>query len=414
MDITQRFLKYVSQNTQSDPLSDTFPSSPSQLIFADLLAEEMKSIGISQVNRDENGYVYGLIPATVPDSKGATLAFLAHMDTAPDASGEAVKPRIIRKYNGKNILLNDKENLIMSPEDFPDLTKYIGQDLIVTDGTTLLGGDDKAGIAEIMTAAEYLLAHPEIPHGNVYLCFTPDEEVGKGVDYINLKKLPADFAYTVDGGEIGEIEYENFNAASVQIQITGLSIHPGSAKGKMRNASSIAMEFDQMLPRFKKPENTEGYEGFIHLTGMQGCVETASLEYIIRDHDRELFAKKKERMHKIAAYLNEKYVEGTVKLDITDSYYNMKEQIIPHMHLVENVLKVYDKLKITPKVQPIRGGTDGARLSFMGLPCPNLGTGGHNFHGPYEFVCIQSMEKSVQVLIELCKLYSTDQAFHSV
>ena len=414
MDITQRFLKYVSQNTQSDPLSDTFPSSPSQLIFADLLAEEMKSIGISQVNRDENGYVYGLIPATVPDSKGATLAFLAHMDTAPDASGEAVKPRIIRKYNGKNILLNDKENLIMSPEDFPDLTKYIGQDLIVTDGTTLLGGDDKAGIAEIMTAAEYLLAHPEIPHGNVYLCFTPDEEVGKGVDYINLKKLPADFAYTVDGGEIGEIEYENFNAASVQIQITGLSIHPGSAKGKMRNASSIAMEFDQMLPRFEKPETTEGYAGFIHLTGMQGCVETASLEYIIRDHDRELFAKKKERMHKIAAYLNEKYVEGTVKLDITDSYYNMKEQIIPHMHLVENVLTVYDKLKITPKVQPIRGGTDGARLSFMGLPCPNLGTGGHNFHGPYEFVCIQSMEKSVQVLIELCKLYSTDQAFHSV
>lgn len=414
MDITQRFLKYVSQNTQSDPFSDTFPSSPSQLIFADLLAEEMKSIGISQVNRDENGYVYGLIPATVPDSKGATLAFLAHMDTAPDASGEAVKPRIIRKYNGKNILLNDKENLIMSPEDFPDLTKYIGQDLIVTDGTTLLGGDDKAGIAEIMTAAEYLLAHPEIPHGNVYLCFTPDEEVGKGVDYINLKKLPADFAYTVDGGGIGEIEYENFNAASVQIQITGLSIHPGSAKGKMRNASSIAMEFDQMLPRFEKPENTEGHEGFIHLTGMQGCVETASLEYIIRDHDRELFAKKKERMHKIAAYLNEKYVEGTVKLDITDSYYNMKEQIIPHMHLVENVLKVYDKLKITPKVQPIRGGTDGARLSFMGLPCPNLGTGGHNFHGPYEFVCIQSMEKSVQVLIELCKLYSTDQAFHSV
>lgn len=414
MDITKRFLKYVSQNTQSDPLSDTFPSSPSQLIFADLLAEEMKSIGISQVNRDENGYVYGLLPATVPDSKGATLAFLAHMDTAPDASGESIKPRIIRNYNGKNILLNDKENLIMSPEDFPDLTKYIGQDLIVTDGTTLLGGDDKAGIAEIMTAAEYLLAHPEIPHGNVYLCFTPDEEVGKGVDHINLKKLPADFAYTVDGGEIGEIEYENFNAASVQVQVTGLSIHPGSAKGKMRNASSIAMEFDLMLPRFEKPENTEGYEGFIHLTGMQGCVETASLEYIIRDHDRELFEKKKERMRKIAEYLNEKYMEGTVKLNITDSYYNMKEQIIPHMHLVKNVLKVYDKLKITPKVQPIRGGTDGARLSFMGLPCPNLGTGGHNFHGPYEFVCIQSMEKSVQVLIELCKLYSTDQAFHSV
>lgn len=414
MDITQRFLKYVSQNTQSDPLSDTFPSSPSQLLFADLLAEEMKSIGISQVNRDENGYVYGLLPATVPDSKGATLAFLAHMDTAPDASGESIKPRIIRNYNGKNILLNDKENLIMSPEDFPDLTKYIGQDLIVTDGTTLLGGDDKAGIAEIMTAAEYLLAHPEIPRGNVYLCFTPDEEVGKGVDHINLKKLPADFAYTVDGGEIGEIEYENFNAASVQVQVTGLSIHPGSAKGKMRNSSSIAMEFDQMLPRFEKPENTEGYEGFIHLTGMQGCVETASLEYIVRDHDRELFEKKKERMRKIAEYLNEKYMEGTVKLNITDSYYNMKEQIIPHMHLVKNVLKVYDKLKITPKVQPIRGGTDGARLSFMGLPCPNLGTGGHNFHGPYEFVCIQSMEKSVQVLIELCKLYSTDQAFHSV
>ena len=295
--------------------------------------------------------------------------------------------------------------MIESPADYPVLGQYQGQDLIVTDGTTLLGGDDKAGIAEILTAAEYLLQHPKIPHGPITLCFTPDEEVGRGVDHIDLSRIPAAFAYTVDGGELGEIEYENFNAASAVVQVQGLSIHPGSAKGKMRNASTLAMEYHSLLPKDQSRECTEGYEGFFHLTDMKGCVESAVLEYIIRDHSRELFEQRKQLMQTAADTLNSKYGPGTIQLSIQDSYYNMKEKIEPHMHLIENVLKVYEKLGVTPKIQPIRGGTDGARLSFMGLPCPNLGTGDHNCHGRFEFVCIQSMEKMVEVIVELCQLY---------
>lgn len=405
MKVTQRFLEYISHNTQSDPSSESFPSTKEQLSFADALAEEMKTLGISEVFRDKNGYVYGTIPSNI-SRPCVSLAFLAHMDTSPDASGKDIQPRTVSGYNGGDIILNKDKNLILSPDEFPILNHYRGQDLIVTDGTTLLGGDDKAGIAEIMTAAEYLLDHPKLPHGPVHLCFTPDEEVGKGVDHIDLKKLNADFAYTVDGGELGELEYENFNAASAFVTVKGLSIHPGSAKGKMKNASSIAMEFDSMLPAFQRPECTDGYEGFFHLTDMKGCVEEARLEYIIRDHDADLFQQRKRQMQAAADYLNLKYGSGVISLKIMDSYYNMKEQILPHMHLVDTAAAVYKELGITPKIQPIRGGTDGARLSFMGLPCPNLGTGDHNCHGPYEFVCIQSMEKIVEVIIEICRKYA--------
>ncbi len=406
MRVQERFLKYVSINTQSDPASDSFPSTHSQIAFADLLAEEMRALGISQVERDANGYVYGRIPATHPDTSRVSLAFLAHMDVSPDAPADHIQTRTITAYDGKEIVLNQEKGLLLRPADYPILKQYQGQDLIVTDGTTLLGGDDKAGIAEILTAAEYLLNHPEISHGPIFLCFTPDEEVGRGVDFIDLKKLPADFAYTVDGGELGEIEYENFNAASAVVQVRGRSIHPGSAKGKMRNASTLAMEFHSLLPPDQCPEATEGYQGFFHLTDMKGCVESATLEYIIRDHDRTRFEQKKQKLQALTDLLNNKYAEKLFSLSIQDSYYNMKEKIEPHMHLVENVKKVYEKLGVTPKVQPIRGGTDGARLSFLGLPCPNLGTGDHNCHGRFEFVCVQSMEKMAEVLVELCRMYA--------
>lgn len=405
MKVQERFLKYVSIDTQSDPSSPQFPSTPTQIPFADMLAQEMKAMGLSQVERDSNGYVYGHLPATGSAHSSSGLAFLAHMDVSPDAPAAPVKTRIVTSYDGGDILLNPEKKIFLSPADYPVLGQYQGQDLIVTDGTTLLGGDDKAGIAEILTAAEYLLQHPKIPHGPITLCFTPDEEVGRGVDHIDLSRIPAAFAYTVDGGELGEIEYENFNAASAVVQVQGLSIHPGSAKGKMRNASTLAMEYHSLLPKDQSPEYTEGYEGFFHLTDMKGCVESAVLEYIIRDHSRELFEQRKQLMQTAADTLNSKYGPGTIQLSIQDSYYNMKEKIEPHMHLIENVLKVYEKLGVTPKIQPIRGGTDGARLSFMGLPCPNLGTGDHNCHGRFEFVCIQSMEKMVEVIVELCQLY---------
>lgn len=406
MKVQERFLKYISVDTTSDPSSDTFPSTGSQLDFAALLVEEMKEMGLQDVSCDENGYVFGTLPATITDYHGSVLGFIAHMDTAPASSGANIHPRIIENYDGKDILLNEETHMIMSPADFENLRQYQGQDLIVTDGTTLLGGDDKAGLAEILTAAEYLLTHPEIPHGTIRIGFTPDEEIGQGADRFDVKRFGADFAYTMDGGECGELEYENFNAASAMVEITGLSIHPGSAKNKMRNALSIAMEFENLMPSAQKPEHTECREGFIHLDSMNGSVEHASMEYIIRDHDKTLFQQKKEVMAHAAAYLNQKYGDGTIDLQIEDSYFNMKEKIEPHMHLIDSVLSVYEKLDIQPKVVPIRGGTDGARLSYMGLPCPNLGTGDHNCHGHYEFVCIQSMEKCVQVIVELCRLYA--------
>lgn len=405
MTVLERFLNYVVVETTSDPYAESFPSTKSQLDFGHTLMEEMKELGLTDVTQDEYGYVFGTIPSTVPDYKGKILGLIAHMDTAPAASGKNIKPRVIKNYDGAEIVLNAEKKIVMKPEDFPSLKQYVGQDLVVTDGLTLLGGDDKAGVAEIMTAAEYIINHPEIPHGPIRVGFTPDEEVGQGADYFDVKKFGADFAYTVDGGECGELEYENFNAASVFVDFTGLSIHPGSAKNKMINALLLAMEFQGMMPEAQKPEHTEGREGFIHLESLEGSVEHASSEYIVRDHDFDLFKKKKEYMQRAADYMNVKYGEGTVSLRMEDSYYNMRQQIEPHYFLIENVLKVYEKLDIEPKIQPIRGGTDGSRLSFMGLPCPNLGTGGHNFHGHFEYVCVQSMEKCVQVLIELVKTF---------
>ena len=405
MTVLERFLNYVVVETTSDPYAESFPSTKSQLDFGHTLMEEMKELGLTDVTQDEYGYVFGTIPSTVPDYKGKILGLIAHMDTAPAASGKNIKPRVIKNYDGAEIVLNAEKKIVMKPEDFPSLKQYVGQDLVVTDGLTLLGGDDKAGVAEIMTAAEYLINHPEIPHGPIRVGFTPDEEVGQGADYFDVKKFGADFAYTVDGGECGELEYENFNAASVFVDFTGLSIHSGSAKNKMINALLLAMEFQGMMPEAQKPEHTEGREGFIHLEALEGSVEHASSEYIVRDHDFDLFKKKKEYMQRAADYMNVKYGEGTVSLRMEDSYYNMRQQIEPHYFLIENVLKVYEKLDIEPKIQPIRGGTDGSRLSFMGLPCPNLGTGGHNFHGHFEYVCVQSMEKCVQVLIELVKTF---------
>lgn len=406
MTVKERFLQYISVDTTADPASETFPSTKSQLAFAASLEKEMKELGLTDVVLDEHGYVFGTIPSTIENYQGCILGFISHMDTAYAASGASIRPRIIENYDGGDIILNSEKKMVMRAEDFSNLAQYQGQTLIVTDGTTLLGGDDKAGIAEILTAAEYLMNHPEIKHGPIRIGFTPDEEIGRGTDYFDVEKFGADFAYTMDGGETGELEYENFNAASAFVTFTGVSIHPGAAKNKMVNALMLAMEYENLMPKAQKPEYTEGREGFIHLDALHGSVESAVSEYIIRDHDLKLFQEKKELMKHAASYLNEKYGENTVTLKLEDSYFNMKEKIEPHFHLVENVLSVYEKLNILPKVSPIRGGTDGAQLSFKGLPCPNLGTGDHNCHGPFEFVCVESMEKSVAVILELAKLYA--------
>lgn len=405
MTVTERFLKYIAVDTTSDPSSDTFPSTRSQEAFAKALAEEMKETGLENVTVDSYGYVFGTIPSTIEDYQGKILGFIAHMDTSCAESGKNIRPRIIKNYDGKDIVLNEEKQIVMSPRDFSNLTQYQGQDLIVTDGTTLLGGDDKAGIAEILTAAQYLLAHPEIPHGPVRVGFTPDEEIGQGTDHFDVEKFGADFAYTMDGGECGELEYENFNAAEAVADFHGVSIHPGSAKGKMINALRLAMEFESLMPSAQRPECTESREGFIHLDALQGSVDHARSEYIIRDHDMSLFQEKKKHMEDMSRIMNIKYGYEAVSLKIEDSYFNMKEKIEPHKFLIDNVLKVYKKLGIRPQIQPIRGGTDGAQLSFKGLPCPNLGTGDHNCHGHFEFVCVQAMEKSVEVIVELVKLW---------
>ena len=405
MTVEERFLKYIAVDTTSDPSSDTFPSTKSQLDFAAALREEMESLGLENVSIDQYGYVFGTIPSTIKDYSGKILGFISHMDTSCAESGKNIRPRIIKRYDGKDIVLNEEKNIIMSPRDFSNLAQYQGQDLIVTDGNTLLGGDDKAGIAEILTAAEYLLAHPEIPHGPVRVGFTPDEEIGQGTEHFDVEKFGADFAYTMDGGECGELEYENFNAAEAVADFNGVSIHPGSAKGKMINAIRLAMEYERLMPSVQRPECTEGREGFIHLDSLQGSVDHARSEYIIRDHDMDLFQKKKKHMEDMARIMNIKYGYEAVSLKIQDSYFNMKEKIEPHKFLIDNVLKVYEKLGIRPQIQPIRGGTDGAQLSFKGLPCPNLGTGDHNCHGHFEFACVQAMEKSVEVIIELIKLW---------
>ena len=405
MTVEERFLKYIAVDTTSDPSSDTFPSTKSQLDFAAALREEMESLGLENVSIDQYGYVFGTIPSTIKDYSGKILGFISHMDTSCAESGKNIRPRIIKRYDGKDIVLNEEKNIIMSPRDFSNLAQYQGQDLIVTDGNTLLGGDDKAGIAEILTAAEYLLAHPEIPHGPVRVGFTPDEEIGQGTEHFDVEKFGADFAYTMDGGECGELEYENFNAAEAVADFNGVSIHPGSAKGKMINAIRLAMEYERLMPSVQRPECTEGREGFIHLDSLQGSVDHTRSEYIIRDHDMDLFQKKKKHMEDMARIMNIKYGYEAVSLKIQDSYFNMKEKIEPHRFLIDNVLKVYEKLGIQPQIQPIRGGTDGAQLSFKGLPCPNLGTGDHNCHGHFEFTCIQAMEKSVEVIVELVRLW---------
>lgn len=404
MTVIERFLKYVTIDTQSVEEATCFPSSEKQKNLGNLLVEELKQIGAQNPRMDEFGYVYATIPATT-NSKAPVLGFLSHMDTSPAISGANVKARIVKNYDGGEIVLNEKEHIVMNPEMFPSLLGQIGQDLIVTDGTTLLGADDKAGVAEIMTMAEYLLSNPSIPHGTIQIAFTPDEEVGAGVDHFDVKGFGAEYAYTVDGGGLGEIEYENFNAASGRIKVHGCSIHPGSAKGKMINALLVGMEFQSMLPTFANPAFTEGYEGFFHLDRMSGGVEEAELCYIIRDHDKQKFEEKKKCFEKTAAFLNDKYGDGTIECIVKDSYYNMKEKVEPYPFLIDNVKKAMNELDIVPIISPIRGGTDGARLSFMGLPCPNLCTGGHNYHGKYEYASVQAMEKIVELLLKIIHVY---------
>ena len=403
--VLDRFLHYVSFDTQSMDDQEQVPSTEKQLALAKALKEELEAMGASQVRMSEHGYVYAVIPATA-DHPVKSLGFVAHMDTAPAMSGKDVKPRIVERYDGQDLVLNEEKKIVMRVKDFPGMLDCVGKDLIVTDGTTLLGADDKAGVAEIMTMAEFFLSHPEIPHGKICIGFTPDEEVGRGADFFDVEHFGAEAAYTVDGGPVGELEYENFNAASGKVDICGRGVHPGSAKGAMVNALLVGMEFQSMLPAFENPMYTEGYEGFFHLDQMAGDVESAHLEYIIRDHDRKAFEKKKALFEEVSRYLNVKYGEGTVLTSVKDSYYNMKEQIEPdHLYLIDTAKEAMKSLDIKPLVSPIRGGTDGARLSYMGLPCPNLSTGGYNFHGRYEFIPVQSLEQMVEVLTKIITLF---------
>ncbi|MEA4811524.1 MAG: peptidase T [Anaerolineaceae bacterium] len=402
-ELVDRFLRYVKVDTQSDPSKKTYPSTAKQLDFLKALAEELKSIGMQEVLVDQWGYVTATLPANTT-KEIPVIGLLAHVDTSSAASGANIKPNIVLNYDGGDILLNKEKEIVLSPTDFPELGAYKGQDLIVTDGTTLLGADDKAGVAAIVTAMQHFIQNPTLEHGKVRVAFTPDEEVGAGVDHFDVPTFGAHFAYTVDGGALGGLEYENFNAASARVLVHGRSVHPGSAKNQMKNAALIAMEFNALLPIEQRPEFTEGYEGFFHLVGMQGHCEEASLEYIIRDHDKEKFNAKKEVMQRAADFIRARYGEKTVELTIQDSYYNMKEMILPHPEILDYARKAYQALGIEPCEQPVRGGTDGCRLSFMELPTPNLFTGGHNFHGRFEYIPIQSLEKSKEVLIKLIEL----------
>jgi tripeptide aminopeptidase len=409
INITERFLSYTKFDTQSSEESQSVPSTPKQLVFARFLKEELQREGLSDVEMDDKGYIYATLPANLtshPSPLNAealpTIGFISHYDTSPDCSGADIKPRIVSNYDGSDIVLS--EGIVLSPKKFPELLQHKGEDLIVTDGHTLLGADDKAGIAEIVQAMVYLQEHPEIEHGKIRVAFNPDEEIGMGAHHFDVEKFGCDWAYTMDGGDVGELEYENFNAASAKITIKGVSVHPGYAKGKMVNAGLLAAEFTGMLPADERPETTEGYEGFYHLTGMQAQTEQAKLSYIIRDHDRTKFEERKRVVLDAVNRMNEKYGEGTVTAEVSDQYYNMKEKIDPQMHVIELVLKAMKSCGVTPQVKPIRGGTDGAQLSFKGLPCPNIFAGGINFHGPYEFVPIQSMEKAMQVIIRICQL----------
>ena len=402
MDITERFLNYTKFDTQSAEDSQTVPSTSKQLIFAEYLKKELEREGLDDVELDEKGYLYATLKSNIK-ADVPVIGFISHYDTSPDCSGANIKAQIISHYDGSDILLS--EGIVSSPKKFPELLQHVGEDLIVTDGTTLLGADDKAGIAEIIQAMVYLQEHKEIKHGKIRVAFNPDEEIGMGAHHFDVEKFGCEWAYTMDGGEVGELEFENFNAASAKIYIKGISVHPGYAKDKMVNANALAAEFAKMLPADETPETTEGYQGFYHLIGLQGNVEKATLSYIIRDHDRDRFEDRKHTIENCVEAMNEKYGAGTVTADVKDQYYNMKEKIEPDaMHVIDLVLKAMQETGVAPKVKPIRGGTDGAQLSFKGLPCPNIFAGGINFHGPYEFVSIQSMEKAMQVIVKICEL----------
>jgi tripeptide aminopeptidase len=403
VNLVRRFIHYTGFHTTSDPKSNTFPSTRDQMMFAVVLAEELELLGLSEVELDINGYVTATLPSNIPEN-GPVVGFVAHYDTSPDFNGKDVHPKVIEKYDGGSIMLNQEKNLTLSPEEFPELKHYIGQTLITTDGTSLLGADDKAGIAEIVTAMEGLLSAPEIRHGKIRICFTPDEEIGRGADRFDIQKFGADFAFTVDGGELGELEYENFNAAQATLQITGKSVHPGAAKNRMVNALLVAQRITFMLPPDQRPENTEALEGFFHLVEMSGKVAEARMEYFIRDHDPGKFRQKKELLEEIVHALNKEYGYEVVHLELRDQYYNMREKIEPVMYVVELAKEAMIKAGVEPGIIAIRGGTDGARLSWEGLPCPNIFAGGLNFHGPYEFIPLSSMVKAVEVIQNICQM----------
>ena len=402
-DIIKRFVGYVTVDTESDPESETTPSTAKQWDLANALVEELKVIGMSAVTIDENAYIMATLPSNV-EHDVPTIGFISHFDTTPDFTGANVKPQIIESYDGKDIILNEAENIVLSPDYFDDLLLYKGQTLITTDGTTLLGADDKAGITEIVSAMEYLIANPEIKHGTIKIGFTPDEEIGRGAHKFDVEKFGADWAYTMDGSQIGELEYENFNAAGAKVRVKGKIVHPGYAKGKMVNSMHIATEFINSLPRMETPEHTEGYEGFFHLYSIKGEVEDTRLEYIIRDHDRGHFEARKEVMQKLTNELNTQYGREVIEIEIKDQYFNMKEKVEPVMHIVDIAEEAMKQLGITPLIKAIRGGTDGSQLSYMGLPCPNIFAGGHNFHGRYEYVPVESMIKATEVICKICEL----------
>lgn len=402
--VIEKFIKYVKYDTRSNENSKAIPTTPGQLELAEELSKELKDIGMKDVCLDENGYIMATLPTNIAKDV-PVVGFIAHMDTSPEVSGMNVNPKFIENYDGKDIVLNEEKNIVLSPKDFPELKDYVGKTLITTDGTTLLGADDKAGLAEIVTAMETLIEHPEIKHGNIKIAFTPDEEIGRGPDHFNVKKFNADLAYTVDGGAIGELEYENFNAASAKVIINGRSVHPGSAKGIMINSMLIAGEFMNMLPQNETPSTTEGYEGFYHIVELNGGVEKTKFEYIIRDFDEKNFERRKQFITGIAENLNNKYGKGIVEIKIEDQYRNMKEKIEPVKYIVDTAFKAMKSVNVVPKIQPIRGGTDGARLSFIGLPTPNIFTGGHNFHGKFEYIPVYSMQKVVEVILKIVQLY---------
>jgi len=403
--VLERFLKYIKIDTQSDENSETTPSTEKQFNLAKVLKKELEDLGLADISLDDKCYLMATLPANT-EKKIPTIGFIAHMDTSPDMPGAVENPLMVNNYNGDDIVINKEKNLKLSTKEFPELLDYIGKTIIATDGNTLLGADDKAGIAEIMTAVEFLVENPQVKHGTIKVGFTPDEEIGRGVDYFDVEKFNADFAYTLDGGGIGELEYENFNAAGAKVYVQGRNIHPGYAKNKMLNAMLLAMEFNALLPVNERPEHTSGYEGFYHIVKMEGSVENAMLQYIIRDHDKAKFLQKKQTITEAVEYMQKRYGADVFRLELKDQYFNMKEMVVPQMHIVDTAREAMEAVGVVPVVVPIRGGTDGARLSFMGLPCPNIFAGGHNFHGKFEYVPVESIEKAVDVILKIIELYS--------